>query len=241
MRRSRLGRPEAEEGGVDLRALAIVTLLSAGVFGVSAEPAIGQVQPAPPVAIVEDVNGAQAGVGVFDYLQAGHQIRLSVGDKLVLGYLASCLRETIHGGEVTVGTDQSVVTGGLVIREEVECDGGSAELSVAEASQSGVITFRQGPGSEGRGTRSNPIRIFSLQPVFVFTEQTPELTIHRLDRSQVDLRFPIRKTWLNFADHDLSLVSGGLYEARVGAAKLVFEIASHASVGGPLVGRVIRF
>ncbi len=224
-----------------VRVLTGIALLSASAVGISDLPASAQTQPSQPVAIVEDVNGSEAGVGVFEYLEVGRLIRLSAGEKLVLGYLNSCLRETIHGGEVTVGADQSSVTGGLVIREEVECDGGSTDLSVAEASQSGVIAFRQGPKSASRGTRSDPIKIFSAEPVFVFSQQASELVIHRLDRTEADLYLPVRQAWLDLADHGLSLGAGGLYEARVGTAKLVFEIASHAGTGGPLVGRVIRF
>ena len=149
-----------------LRVVTGIALLSAAAVGIFYLPALAQSQPSQPVAIVEDVNGSEAGVGVFEYLEVGRLIRLSAGERLVLGYLNSCLRETIHGGEVMVGADQSSVTGGLVIREEVECDGGSTDLSVAEASQSGVIAFRQGPKSASRGTRSHPFKIFSAEPVF---------------------------------------------------------------------------
>jgi len=218
-----------------------VVLLSAYIAGFSPLNARAQSMPSQPAAIVEDVNATDADVSIFEYLEAGRQIRLSTGDMLVLGYLSSCLRETIHGGEVTVGTVQSFVDGGLVIREEVECDGGSTDLSVAEASQSGVIAFRQGPGSHARGTRTRPVKIFSSEPVFLFSEQASELVIHRLDRDEDDLDLPIRQAWLNMADQNLALVAGGLYEASVGSARLVFQIASHATAGGPLVGRMIQF
>jgi hypothetical protein len=197
--------------------------------------------PAQPSAIGEDVQGAVAGLGVFDYLESGQRIALSVGDVLVLGYLGSCLRETIHGGEVTVGTTQSSVAGGLVIREEVECDGGSTELSAAEASQSGTIAFRQGPQQPGHGTRSNPIKIYSSDPTFVFSRAPSELVIRRLDRSERELRVPITGGRVSLADHGLGLAAGGLYKAHAGAQALVFELAPYAEAGGPLVGRLIRF
>ncbi len=224
-----------------VRVLTGIALLSASAVGISYLPASAQTQPSQPAAIVEDVDGAVADVGVFEYLEAGRLIRLSAGETLVLGYLNSCLREIIHGGDVTVGADQSSVIGGLVIREEVECDGGSTDLSVAEASQSGVIAFRQGSKSSSRGTQAEPIRIFSSEPVFTFSQEATELIIHRLDQDETDLHVPVQQAWLDLADHNLSLGAGGLYEARVGTAKMVFEIASHAGADGPLVGRVIRF
>jgi hypothetical protein len=234
---------------VDLTNFVGIALLSACLVGLPSFDARAQSIPSQPVAIVEEVSTANVGVDIFEYLEAGRQIRLSASDKLVLGYLSSCLRETIHGGDVTVGTVQSTVNGGLVIREEVECDGGAADLSVAEASQSGVIAFRQGPSSHTRGTRSHPIKIFSSEPVFLFSQEASELVIHRLDRDEDELDLPIRQAWLDLADQNLSdslgpphtLVAGGLYEARVGTAKLVFEIASDAIAGGPLVGRMIQF
>lgn len=225
----------------DLTNLVGVALLSACLVGMPFFDARAQSIPSQPVAIVEEVSTTNVGVGIFEYLEAGRQIRLSASDKLVLGYLSSCLRETIHGGDVTVGTAQSAVDGGLVIREEVECDGGAADLSVAEASQSGVIAFRQGPSSQTRGTRSRPIKVFSSEPVFLFSEQASQLVIHRLDRHEEDLNLPIRQAWLNMAEQNLALFAGGLYEARVGTAKLVFEIAPDATAGGPLVGRLIQF
>ena len=241
MRCSRATSAKTLGNCASVRVLTGIALLSAFAVGISYLPASAQTQPSQPVAIVEEVNGTGADVGVFEYLEVGRLIRLSAGEKLVLGYLNSCLRETIHGGEVTVGADQSSVTGGLVIREKVECDGGSTDLSVAEASQSGVIAFRQGPKSSSRGTQAEPIRIFSSEPVFTFSQEATELIIHRLDQDETDLHVPVQQAWLDLGDHNLSLGAGGLYEARVGTTKMVFEIASHAGADGPLVGRVIRF
>ena len=223
------------------RSLAVLAFSALVATAVPQLGARAQTQPSQPVAIVEDVNTTEADVGLFEYLEAGRTIQLSDGEVLILGYLGSCIRETIEGGEVIVGTKQSSVAGGLVTREEVECDGGAAELSVAEASQSGVITFRRAAGTPVHGTRSDPIRIFSADPVFVFSQQPSELTIMRLDQAEDVLTVPVEGSALNLADRHLSLASGGLYEARAGSDTRVFEIASHADTGGPLVGRVIRF
>src|SRR5262245_56214223 len=95
-----------------------------------------------PVAIVEDVSGSQAKVQFMDYVTAGTVITLGAGDNLILGYMRSCWRETIKGGVVTVGGEQSVVVGGEVKRQKVECDGGRMRLSTAQAGQSGVMVFR---------------------------------------------------------------------------------------------------
>jgi hypothetical protein len=73
------------------------------------------------VALVEKVTGQSARVGVMDYLDAGQTIRLAPQDTIVLSYMYSCVRETITGGTVTVGTDQSEVKAGKVTRTKVDC------------------------------------------------------------------------------------------------------------------------
>ena len=77
-----------------------------------------------PVAVVEDVKGKPSGVEFMDYVVPGKVIRLGPNDSIVLGYLASCWRETITGGTVRVGAEQSMVHDGQIERVKVDCDGG---------------------------------------------------------------------------------------------------------------------
>ena len=102
-------------------------------WGLCLAPIIASAQTvtSEPATIVEDVSPTRTDVQVFDHLEAGHTVRLLADEKLILGYLASCVRETIQGGNVTIGTLQSTVTSDLVTREEVECDGGYTNLSSA--------------------------------------------------------------------------------------------------------------
>jgi hypothetical protein len=60
-----------------------------------------------PAAVVEDLAGSVPGVQFMDYVEPGQIIRLGAHDRIVLGYLKSCWRETISGGTVTVGNEQS--------------------------------------------------------------------------------------------------------------------------------------
>src|SRR6201997_1678556 len=77
-----------------------------------------------PAAVVEEVQGNVPGVQFMDYVDPGQVIRLGAHDRIVLGYLKSCWRETISGGTVTVGPEQSEVAGGEVARAKVACEGG---------------------------------------------------------------------------------------------------------------------
>ena len=75
-----------------------------------------------PVAIVEDVKGQVAGLEAMDYLVSGRTLRLTRDETVVIGYLKSCVRETIHGGTVKIGDKQSTVEAGVIERAKVACD-----------------------------------------------------------------------------------------------------------------------
>jgi hypothetical protein len=68
----------------------------------------------PPAAVVEDVIGTPIGAEFMDYMAPGKIIVLGPKDGVVLAYLQSCWRETITGGSVKFGAEQSEVAGGSV-------------------------------------------------------------------------------------------------------------------------------
>ena len=85
------------------------------------------------IAVVESLTGNPSGVEFMDYVRAGQVIRLGPHQTIVLSYMASCVRETITGGTVTVGTQRSEVQSGHVRRIEGHCYGGRMELTGEEA------------------------------------------------------------------------------------------------------------
>ena len=66
-------------------------------------PAIDLAQQ--PAAIVEEIDATGATLSQFDYVVPGRVIDLEPTGTLTLGYLASCERERIQGGTVTVGLE----------------------------------------------------------------------------------------------------------------------------------------
>src|SRR5271165_6054081 len=100
------------------------------------------------VALVENLTGTPAGVEVMDYVDAGKVIALGPRDIIVLSYMRSCLRETITGGTVTVGTDQSEAEGAKVVRSKVACDAGKMLFGSDEAAKFGGRIFRSAPVAE---------------------------------------------------------------------------------------------
>jgi hypothetical protein len=219
-------------------AIGIVAILAA----LGATPA----EAAGSVALVEDVSGSLAGVEFMDYLAAGQQIRLGAKDRLVIDYLRSCLRETITGGSVTIGAEQSAVTGGKVSREKVECDGGKLKLSTDQAAKSGVVVFRGLHEREAAGEVVVERTIYGLSPI-IELRGTGRLTVDRLDATGAPLVFDVAPgQLLHGAFYDLAknggtLAAGGVYRASFGGRAVVFQVDSKASSGATApVGRLLK-
>src|SRR5262249_48140781 len=86
-------------GANPMNAIFGIVLQAAGAFILAASAQ-------SPAAVVEEIQGGVPGIAFMDYVEPG-QIILSAHDRIVLGYLKSCWRETISGGTVTVGPEQS--------------------------------------------------------------------------------------------------------------------------------------
>jgi hypothetical protein len=93
------------------------------------------------VALVESLTGNLSDVAAMDYVRAGQVIRLGPNQTIVLSYNASCMRETITGGTVIIGTQRSEVKSGKVQRSKDErCNVGRVEQLKGE--EAGGRTFR---------------------------------------------------------------------------------------------------
>ena len=127
-----------------------------------------------PTALVEDVKSTTAGVEFMDYVGAGQVIKLQPRDVLVLSYLKSCEHETITGGTVRVGSEQSEVDGGKIARAKVPCDGGKIRLTSAQANASAASAFRL------QSADISPV-LYALPPM-IQVNSGRTLVIERLDR-----------------------------------------------------------
>ena len=102
--------PAKTLGQARLAVLAFVAALA--VAPAAAEPA---------AALIESLTSNFQRVELMDYAYAGQVIRLSPGQTMVLSYGASCVREIITGGTVTIGTEQSEVRSGEIRRTKGQC------------------------------------------------------------------------------------------------------------------------
>ncbi len=204
--------------------------------------------PAPlmPTALVEDVASATAGVEFMDYVGRGQEIRLAPGDTLVLSYLKSCAHETITGGTVTVGFEQSEVRDGTVVRTKVPCDGGQIALSAPQANASAASAFRV----QSADIVSTPT-LFARTPVVQLPKDLAAadrtLTLRRTDRPgerrTIAIDAPTAAVgFYDLARQNVRLTRGATYEAAIGARTLTFRVDAKATSGAaPVVSRLLRF
>ena len=227
------------------------------VFGAAWSLAFGALGWAQgPAAVVEEVSGKSTGVEFMDYVTPGKVIRLGRQDTIVLGYLKSCWRETIVGGTVTVGTEQSDVQGGKVERTQVKCDAGRMQLSAGQAVQSAGYVSRniELPGREaGALERQKPAG--TVEPQITLYGRVPTielgaggtLVVERIDvpgekfEIAVSSRQLTRGLFFDLAKANRLLAAGGLYRATFGTKQVVFKIAPDAKASVPVVARLLRF
>jgi hypothetical protein len=222
------------------RRLCAAAALLAGSFALADRAGA---QTPDPVAIVEDIAGTGAAVHFMDYVTAGTVIKLGAADTLVLGYMRSCWRESIKGGTVTVGEEQSAVADGEVKRQKVECDGGRMRLSAAQAGQSGAMVFR-GAVRPGTANVQVQLTLYGRSP-FIDIKGGGRVVIERLDvageRHELDVKLAGRDAFYDFAKNGRTLTAGGTYRAKTVSGEIVFKVDPKARTGpGPIVGRLLK-
>jgi hypothetical protein len=198
-----------------------------------------------PVAIVEDVKGKVSGAEFMDYVVPGAVIKLGADGIVVLGYMNSCVRETIKGGVAIVGTEESRTSLGEVSREKVDCDAKRAQLSPREATQSAATTFRSMDPAKQAPAASQPV-VYGLSPVIQLAKPG-KLVIERIDlpgeriETNVSAKMLVKGKFYDLAAAGKSLAPGGTYAAVVGSQRTEFKVDPLARPGAsPIVGRLVR-
>lgn len=222
--------------------MATKAVLTAGALALTAAAAPAMAQA--PVAIVEMVESKGAGIEVMDYLESGRVLKLAPNETVVLGYLRSCVQETIADGTVTIGTDQSEVANGKLERTKVACDATHASLTPEQLKKSGAMAFRAGP-KKGKSTTPQAT-IYGTSPV-IEARGGGKLTFERIDVAGEKLEFDIapaqlvRGAFFDLARADRALAAGGIYRASFGGSEVVFRVDPAAKPGaGPVIGRLIK-
>ncbi|MGE0745968.1 MAG: hypothetical protein AB7K86_12005 [Rhodospirillales bacterium] len=214
--------------------------LAAALLLAAAPPAAAQAPD--PVAVVEEISDPSVGIEPFEFLLEGRVIALSAGTVAVIGYLQSCVRETVTAGTILVGERQSQVSGGTVEREKVQCDGGRLILTRAQARASGVVAFRD----TAQSLFPKPeVTLYGTTPA-IELPGPGHLVIERLDRRAPRLEIDVTAADLvhgrmcDLAGRGWRLAPGGIYAAEFGGRRLTFQIAPSALDGTTaLIGRLL--
>jgi len=206
---------------------------------------IASAAEAGPSAIVEEIDAAGSKLLFMDYVEPGDVVRLADGERLVLGYFASCMQETIVGGTITIGLKGSEISGGDVRRVKVPCDAGQVELGEGQANNSGVVAFRGGTDKDRTAKARPGLTLYGRSPL-VRSAVAGTLVIERVDRIGTPIETIIRRGANDMAKRDIALVAGGLYRARLSAGsesrEIVFDVDAFAEAGDqPKLSRLIRF
>jgi len=193
-----------------------------------------------PVAIVESVDGPVSGAEQMEYLAPGQVIKLGASGRIVLAYLSSCMRETITGGVVIVGSDESRTSLADIKSEKILCNTGQAQLAKGTGSGGGMA-FRNKQHDEATWS----VMVYALSPMIEVSEPGL-LVIERLDKPGERYETALAKASLvkakfhDLAGNKIELKRGGVYAATLGAHKVVFKVDELAEATGPLTGRLVR-
>lgn len=213
---------------------AIARLAAGAAFGilVAAAPA-----SAEPMAMVEDITAERDDLQLMDYLEAGRTIELAAGETLVVGYLLSCVQETITGGTVTIGEAESTVAGGSVERAYIDCDGGSVVLAEGQDQEAGAAAYRKG---DDPGDLPKPDRvIYALSPLVRFAGAPETVTVTRLDADEPPLELSGGAV-IDAATAGITLERGGTYRFESGDRVAIVKVSSLAeSAEGPAISRLV--
>jgi hypothetical protein len=204
----------------------------------------------PVAALVEDVIGASAGVEVMDYVETGKVIRLNPQDTVVLSYLYSCVHETITGGIITVGRDQSDVQSGNVERMSTPCDAGRMIITAELAGQSAgtIVRAAEAKRDQPRLLPAPQFTLYGSSPLVELARGGGTVEITRIDQSgehyilTIGTPQSLHNAFYDFATAGIALSTGGVYRATVGGQSITFKIDPSAKPGrAPIVGRLVRF
>jgi hypothetical protein len=110
-------------------AVAVASVIAAVSVATAAEPG---------GALVESISSNSLDVQPMDFVRVGQIIRLGPYGTIVLSYKASCVREMITGGIVTIGTEYSYVRSGEIRTLGNGCDTGRMVLTHADTHISNV-------------------------------------------------------------------------------------------------------
>lgn len=222
---------------------AAVLLLAGPVFALPlffSGDALGATEPGAPTAIVTDQTGVVPNPPLLGFARVGERYTLGQGGRLALGYLASCVEETIVGGTVTIGENQSIVRGGNVERRKVECDSAGLVLTETQLAEGGVTVFRE---DKPPGSIEVDLTIHGTKPLVTLPPGAKQVLWRRLDKPGPMKSAQAVNGVVDFEGRADELVRGGLYSFdTVDGNRVVVRVHKTSAANGvPTLSRLITF
>jgi len=186
-----------------------------------------QVNAQGPAALVESVSEVQSEVNAFDFLYEGDQVDLGPVGQITLGYLANCVRESIVGGQITIGSMESETKGSVSITKSVEsCNSEQLVLASNEIVQSGATAYR------ALGSSEPELVLEFVQPI-ILTSRARQIVLKRLDEKESRVKLKLDASTVSQAtdlvQEGFSLTPGGTYMLTASGRSLVFKVSNDAS------------
>ncbi len=194
---------------------------------------------AEPAAVVEDYQGGSAKIEIMQLLSPGEKLDLSPKDVLVLGYFTSCIRETIRGGEVTIGSEESAISGGKRKSEDIDCDGGAMISPQPTRKEAAAAVFRK--GNFEKSLPKPDWTLFGKSPIFKLTKPAKEIVIERLDAEEKIRKLKISGLIVDTSRTGISLDPSGLYKISIDRNEFHLKISPLAEDSAPILSRIVVF
>jgi hypothetical protein len=187
--------------------------------------------------LVESLSAPVSDLEPMDYVTPGTTINLGKSTVVVLDHLATCTRETVTGGVLTVEATASRVDGGVIEVSNPECDGRRLQLDARKA---------QGGGQLYRDIGGRPLVLYGTAPV-IMTARGGPIRIERVDPPgppiELVAREPVagRSMTTDLARWHQELAPGGKYLLIFGGRQETFLVDSAAKTGPdvPLLARLL--
>ena len=198
---------------------------------------------AAPVAVVEAINAADSGISLFDFLEPGDSIELGSPGDITLSYLTSCTTESIKGGRVTIGENQSQTDSAEISRTVSSCDGGGLLLTANQSVQSGAIATRD---VDDACKMDDDLTIFSTRPLLLFKSQkVNKVKFIRLCVDEPAFREKVSdasKSMLDMMHTKSELVPGARYMIDIRGKVLIVKVDEKANADNTQpINRIIPF
>ena len=194
---------------------------------------------AEPVALIEDISAQRENLQVMDFLDLGTKIELKTGETMVLGYLNSCIQETIRGGTVTVGEAKSVIVGGQVARKLLTCEGNTkTSVTRSKKGDAGAVVFRNKNIAK---TAKAEHDVYGLSPLIYFTVRTNEVYLTRMDGKGKSYKIAVKNDIVDLAQKGIKLRRNVSYRLKAGKRTTTFRVSAKARRKVAVLSRLLRF